>query len=66
MTADANIEEAIEVFQQLGLKEYEVGCFVGLTRLNTDTAKKLSNLTDVPRTRIYLKETRESRPSDRA
>ena len=53
MDTDANVEEAIEVLQQLGLKEYEARCFVGLTRLNTGTAKKLSDLTDVPRTRIY-------------
>jgi sugar-specific transcriptional regulator TrmB len=53
MDTDTNLEEAIEVLQQLGLKEYEARCFVGLTRLNTGTAKKLSTVTDVPRTRIY-------------
>jgi sugar-specific transcriptional regulator TrmB len=53
MDGDANLEEAIEVLQQLGLKEYEARCFVGLTRLNTGTAKKLSDLTEVPRTRVY-------------
>ena len=46
-------EEAIEVLQQLGLKEYEARCFVGLTRLDTGTAKRLSDLTEVPRTRVY-------------
>jgi len=53
MDSDANVEEAIEVLQQLGLKEYEARCFVGLTRLDTGTAKKLSDLTEVPRTRVY-------------
>jgi sugar-specific transcriptional regulator TrmB len=53
MDTKANIEEAIEILQQLGLKEYEARCFVGLTRLNTGTAKKLSDVTDVPRTRVY-------------
>lgn len=53
MDTDTNKEEAIEVLQQLGLKEYEARCFVGLTRLNTGTAKKLSDLTEVPRTRVY-------------
>ncbi|EMA70752.1 putative transcriptional regulator [Halorubrum aidingense JCM 13560] len=53
MTAPENIEEAIEVFQQLGLKEYEARCFVGLLRVETGTAKKLSELTEVPRTRVY-------------
>ena len=53
MNTDTNVEEAIEVLQQLGLKEYEARCFVGLTRLNTGTAKKLSEMTEVPRTRVY-------------
>ncbi len=53
MDTPEHLEEAIEVLQQLGLKEYEARCFVGLTRLNTGTAKKLSELTEVPRTRVY-------------
>jgi len=53
MDTDANVEEAIEILQQLGLREYEARCFVGLTRLDTGTAKKLSDLTEVPRTRVY-------------
>lgn len=48
-----NLEEAIELLQQLGLKEYEARCFVGLSRLHTGTAKKLSEMTEVPRTRVY-------------
>lgn len=50
---DQNLEEAIEVLQQLGLKEYEARCFVGLSRVETGTAKKLSEMTEVPRTRVY-------------
>jgi sugar-specific transcriptional regulator TrmB len=53
METSESIEEATEVLQQLGLKEYEARCFVGLTRLETGTAKRLSELTEVPRTRIY-------------
>jgi sugar-specific transcriptional regulator TrmB len=53
MSTDQNIEEAIEVLQQLGLKEYEARCFVGLSRVETGTAKKLSEMTEVPRTRVY-------------
>jgi sugar-specific transcriptional regulator TrmB len=53
METTEKLEEAIEVLQQLGLKEYEARCFVGLTRLETGTAKKLSELTEVPRTRVY-------------
>ena len=48
-----NAEEAAEVLQQLGLKEYEARCFVGLSRLNSGTAKQLSEMTEVPRTRVY-------------
>ena len=47
------IEEGVEVLQQLGLKEYEARCFVGLTRLKSSTAKQLSEMTKVPRTRVY-------------
>jgi sugar-specific transcriptional regulator TrmB len=53
MEMPENMEEAIKILQQLGLKEYEARCFVGLTRLETGTAKTLSELTEVPRTRIY-------------
>lgn len=53
MNTTENLEEAIEVLQQLGLKEYEARCFVGLSRLRTGTAKQLSEMTEVPRTRVY-------------
>jgi sugar-specific transcriptional regulator TrmB len=53
MSTDETVDEAIEVLQQLGLKEYEAKCFVGLSRLPTGTAKQLSEITDVPRTRVY-------------
>ncbi len=53
MNTNEKVEEASEVLQQLGLKEYEARCFVGLTRLQTGTARKLSEMTAVPRTRVY-------------
>jgi sugar-specific transcriptional regulator TrmB len=53
MDTTDTLEEAIEVLQQLGLKEYEARCFVGLARLETGTAKQLSEMTEVPRTRVY-------------
>jgi len=53
MSAGDTLNEAVEVLQQLGLKEYEAKCFVGLSRLSTGTAKQLSEITDVPRTRVY-------------
>ncbi|WP_411964820.1 TrmB family transcriptional regulator [Haloferax sp. YSMS24] len=53
MSTGDSQEEAVDVLQQLGLKEYEAKCFVGLSRMATGTAKQLSEITDVPRTRIY-------------
>ena len=53
MSTLENVTEAVEVLQQIGLKEYEARCFVGLSRLSTGTAKQLSEMTDVPRTRVY-------------
>ena len=53
MQTNENLEEAIEVLQQLGLKEYEARCFAGLSRLPTATAKQISEMTEVPRTRVY-------------
>lgn len=48
-----HVEEAVELLQQVGLKEYEARCFVGLTPLDSGTSKKLAELTEVPRTRVY-------------
>ena len=45
--------EAIELLQKLGLKEYEARCFVALTRLPFGTAKEISDVASVPRTRVY-------------
>ena len=53
MPPDQPREEATELLQKLGLKEYEARSFVGLSRLDAGTAKELSEITEVPRTRIY-------------
>ena len=53
MDTNKNLQEAVDVLQQLGLKEYEARCFVGLSRLRSGTAKQLSEMTEVPRTRVY-------------
>ena len=53
MATSDNLQEAVDVLQQLGLKEYEARCFVGLSQQSTGTAKQLSEITDVPRTRVY-------------
>ncbi|WP_415380422.1 TrmB family transcriptional regulator [Halosimplex sp. TS25] len=49
----SNTEQAIELLQGLGLKEYEAKAFVALTRLPQATAKEISDISEVPRTRVY-------------
>ena len=49
----ANVEQAVELLQQLGLKEYEAKSFVALSRLPHGTAKEISEISEVPRTRVY-------------
>lgn len=49
----SNRDRAVELLQQLGLKEYEAKAFVALTRLPHGTAKEISEISDVPRTRVY-------------
>ncbi|WIV67668.1 TrmB family transcriptional regulator [Natrialbaceae archaeon AArc-T1-2] len=53
MTAYSARDTAIELLQQLGLKEYEARSFVALSQLPTGTAKEISDVSDVPRTRVY-------------
>ena len=53
MNKEITVDQAAELLQELGLKEYEARCFVGLVRVHSGTAKQLSEITDVPRTRIY-------------
>jgi sugar-specific transcriptional regulator TrmB len=49
----SNHDRAVELLQELGLKEYEAKCHVALTRLPEATAKEISDVSEVPRTRIY-------------
>ena len=53
MTKLTTRQRAIEQLQDLGLKEYEARCFVALSRLPQGTAKEISGVSDVPRTRVY-------------
>lgn len=53
MSDRTNQDQSIELLQQLGLKEYEARCFVALSRLPSGTAKQISEISEVPRTRIY-------------
>lgn len=50
---DTSEQEAVELLQQLGLKEYESRAFVVLSRLPRGTAKDISDRSEVPRTRVY-------------
>lgn len=45
--------DAVDLLQQLGLKEYEAKCFVALSQLATGTAKEVAEIADVPQTRVY-------------
>ena len=53
MDGNTNQDEAVELLQELGLKEYEAKSFVALSRLASGTAKEVSEISEVPRTRIY-------------
>jgi len=44
---------AIEQLEQFGLSAYAARTFVALVRLGTGTAKDVSGVSDVPRTRVY-------------
>ena len=49
----SNQRHAIELLQQLGLKEYEARSFVALAPRESATAKEISDISEVPRTRVY-------------
>jgi sugar-specific transcriptional regulator TrmB len=45
--------QAVDALQQLGLSEYESRCLVALLQLPNATAKDVSQISDVPRSRVY-------------
>ncbi|SEQ82018.1 TrmB family transcriptional regulator [Natrinema salaciae] len=49
----SNAEEAVATLEELGLTEYEARCFVALVRLSKGTAKEISQVADIPRSRVY-------------
>lgn len=53
MNERSHRDQAVELLQELGLKEYEARSFVALARRRHGTAKEISNTSDVPRTRAY-------------
>lgn len=46
-------DAAVEALVKLGLTEYEAKCFVALVRVDQGTAKEISQLSEVPRSRVY-------------
>jgi sugar-specific transcriptional regulator TrmB len=46
-------DEAVHLLEELGLTEYESRCYVALTRVGNATAKEVSDLSYVPRSRVY-------------
>ena len=49
----STVDRAVAALEDVGLTQYEAQCFVGLTRLPQGTAKEISQITDVPRSRVY-------------
>lgn len=45
--------QAENALEELGLTEYEAKCFVALTRISEGSAKEISRISDVPRSRVY-------------
>lgn len=53
MTQEQARAETVSLLQDLGLKEYEARCFLALSQVPSATAKEISELSEVPRTRVY-------------
>ena len=53
MSEPSDQSRAITLLQDLGLKEYEARAFVALSRCDSGTAKEISEISEVPRTRVY-------------
>lgn len=53
MDEESRQPDPAAILRKLGLKEYEARCFVALTRVRRATAKEISDISDVPRTRVY-------------
>ncbi|WP_222918666.1 helix-turn-helix domain-containing protein [Natrinema sp. SYSU A 869] len=45
--------DAVDALVELGLRTYEAQCFVALTQLSEGTAKEISQVADVPQSRVY-------------
>lgn len=47
------VAETVETLRPFGLTEYEAKCFVALSRIGVGTAKEVSEVSEVPRARVY-------------
>jgi predicted transcriptional regulator len=47
------VGEAVDTLQPFGFTEYEAKCFVALARIESGTAKEVSEVSEVPRARVY-------------
>lgn len=46
-------DRALAKLSAVGLTEYEAKCFVALTRMSEGTAREVSEVADIPRSRVY-------------
>ena len=53
MPTNEHRTRAVESLESLGLREYEAKCFVALVQLSEGTAKEVSKVAGVPRSRVY-------------
>lgn len=51
--SSGSAEEAVGALEELGLTQYEARCFVALTRISKGTAREISQVADIPRSRVY-------------
>lgn len=49
----ASKAEAVEALTELGSTEYEARCFVALSQLSEGTAQEISQVSEVPQSRVY-------------
>lgn len=49
----AEEHEAVKALEELGLSNYEAKCFVALCHVPQGTAKEISQISEVPRSRVY-------------
>jgi len=47
------VAETVDTLRPFGFTEYEARCFVALARIESGTAKEVSDVSEVPRARVY-------------